>query len=167
LKASSVIYAGPYTEQNEIGLIKPGEKVLIIDGPSCSGKLIWWKVETSNLIGWTIEGDNSQLWLLNTINPKALLNNYDCPDANKIKLFYGAKGIIEYDLVNLRSQPIVPLDWDSNIVAEILKGQKVIVLEGPKCSHDGSWWQVRTGTNKIGWLRELLPDKVLIKNKDY
>jgi len=53
-----VIRSEPYTGA-VIGYAGPGSKVRIIDGPSCAGKTIWWKVNNSNnnLTGWTTEAN--------------------------------------------------------------------------------------------------------------
>jgi eukaryotic-like serine/threonine-protein kinase len=48
------------------GNIDPGEQMDILDGPSCQGGYVWWKIRSlsSGLAGWTAEGDQSNYWLL-------------------------------------------------------------------------------------------------------
>lgn len=56
----------PYSNAPIIGKIYPGEKIEILDGPSCSSNMIWWKVKSleTGLIGWTSEGDTNNYWLV-------------------------------------------------------------------------------------------------------
>lgn len=57
----------PYTDAKIIGRIEPLEKVTILDGPSCSGGYIWWKVNVhkDGNVGWTAEGDtDGSYWLV-------------------------------------------------------------------------------------------------------
>lgn len=59
--------SGPYVTDSIIGYIDPGERVVIIKGPSCSNRWVWWKVEKANgEIGWTSEGDEDNYWLVPT-----------------------------------------------------------------------------------------------------
>lgn len=48
-----------------IGKISPGEKIKILDGPTCNNG-VWWKVQSqkTGLLGWTLEGDNENYWLV-------------------------------------------------------------------------------------------------------
>jgi hypothetical protein len=59
------------TQYAILGLIYPGEPVLIIDGPVCSNEWIWWKVrsERSGITGWTSEGDGQAYWLVPMSSP--------------------------------------------------------------------------------------------------
>jgi serine/threonine protein kinase len=56
----------PDLSSDILGYIQPGEHVKILEGPQCSGKGIWWKVQslTSDLTGWTSEGDEDGYWLV-------------------------------------------------------------------------------------------------------
>jgi len=49
-----------------LGLIAPGEGLVVLEGPACSDGLVWWRVRvaTSGLEGWTAEGDMAGAWLL-------------------------------------------------------------------------------------------------------
>jgi hypothetical protein len=49
-----------------LGSIEPGEEVIILDGPACSGGWTWWKVWAvkDGLTGWTSEGDAKDYWLI-------------------------------------------------------------------------------------------------------
>lgn len=56
----------PYVHSKELGRIGPGERMQIIEGPSCSDVYVWWKVraEKDGLTGWTAEGDLDNYWLV-------------------------------------------------------------------------------------------------------
>jgi serine/threonine protein kinase len=60
------VRSAPSTGGDILGYIQPGEHVKILEGPQCSDKWIWWKVEslTSGLTGWTGEGDENGYWLV-------------------------------------------------------------------------------------------------------
>lgn len=49
-----------------VGLLQPGEKMEILEGPICSGGWIWWRIKSlsSGLVGWTAEGDSAAYWLV-------------------------------------------------------------------------------------------------------
>ena len=88
------------------------------------------------------------------------------PDLSKIKLQVGARAQVTWEFVNLRSYPQVPNDWDANIVVELVKKDRMTIIDGPECSHDGTWWKVRTDSGYEGWIREILPEYRLIKRID-
>lgn len=49
----------------EIGMIPPGETMLVEDGPRCADGYAWWYVHSFNgLEGWTAEGDAENYWLI-------------------------------------------------------------------------------------------------------
>lgn len=56
----------PYIDSEILGFVKPGEEVTIIEGPSCSGGYVWWKVtaKKDGLTGWISEGDADKYWLI-------------------------------------------------------------------------------------------------------
>ncbi len=86
-------------------------------------------------------------------------SSYQCPDLDKVELQIGAWGMVrKYDL-SLRKEPIVPEVWDSNIIRVLHDGERIYVVGGPKCSHDGTWWQIKTESDDVGWSREYLPSK--------
>lgn len=89
--------------------------------------------------------------------------NYSCPDKSKVKLRVGMRAVVSRDDVNLRSSPQVPDVWDANIIIVLRQGDKMTVVGGPRCAHDGTWWKVETDRGYTGWIRELLPSRILIE----
>lgn len=94
------------------------------------------------------------------------LTGYSCPDKSKIKLRVGMRAIVPYYDVNLREEPIVPEVWDANIVVMLRQGDTMLVIGGPKCAHEGTWWEVKTDQGYTGWVRELQPNKILLEPSD-
>jgi uncharacterized protein YraI len=44
---------GPGRNNEQIGVIEPGEMANIIGGPACADEMTWWQVETEQgLFGW-------------------------------------------------------------------------------------------------------------------
>ncbi|MBE7433101.1 MAG: zinc-ribbon domain-containing protein [Anaerolineales bacterium] len=100
------------------------------------------------------------------INLQPIPADYKCPDRNRINLQVGAFAeIVKLD-VNLREQPIVPQVSDANVILVLRKGDKVQVIDGPTCSHDGTWWKVKTESGRVGWAREISKGNVLLTRTD-
>lgn len=101
--------------------------------------------------------------LLDSFNLPVAQNKGPCPDANQVNLFIGARAEVVKTPVNLRSSCEVPKVWGSNIRAELHQGDQMTVVAGPECFSGGSWWWVITDTGVRGCIRELLPNKRLLK----
>ena len=80
-----------------------------------------------------------------------------------MRLSIGANAQVAAAKLNLRSTPRVPSDYAANIIKEIFKDDRLIVIGGPECSHDGTWWQVQTESDETGWVREALADQRLVR----
>jgi len=62
---SNNVRSEPGLKGERIGILKPGETVLIVDGPRCADGFTWWFVRSlAGLEGWTAEGDATGYWLL-------------------------------------------------------------------------------------------------------
>ena len=63
---SNRVRSKPSRKASVVGMIEPGEKMKIVDGPSCADDWVWWKItsEESGLTGWTSEGDYEGYWLV-------------------------------------------------------------------------------------------------------
>lgn len=83
--------------------------------------------------------------------------NYKCPDKDRVELQVGASGKVRKYDVNLRKEPVVPEQWDANVIRVLQDGEKIKVVGGPRCSHDGTWWEVRSESGSTGWVREIQP----------
>jgi hypothetical protein len=62
------VRASAGTTHEILGFIRPGEKIKILDGPTCQSQWVWWKIrsEKTGLTGWTAEGDKEHYWLVPT-----------------------------------------------------------------------------------------------------
>lgn len=89
--------------------------------------------------------------------------NYWCNDLSGVNLQVGDDVRVVYPKVNLRSSPMVPQTWDANIIAQIEEGERVAIIGGPECAHEGTWWQVRTEDGDTGWMREFISDGYLLR----
>jgi hypothetical protein len=62
---SNFIRQSPSLSSESISRIQPGGKMLVLEGPVCSDKSNWWKIQTlsTNIIGWTRENDAGRYFL--------------------------------------------------------------------------------------------------------
>ena len=62
---SNNVRKNPDTGAVIVGTIGPGTVVSILDGPSCGGSFVWWKISAPDgTTGWTAEGDATSDWLM-------------------------------------------------------------------------------------------------------
>jgi hypothetical protein len=56
----------PGINEDVAGSLRPGEVVILLNGPECSNEFIWWYVHVvdSGLLGWTVEGEDQDVWLI-------------------------------------------------------------------------------------------------------
>jgi hypothetical protein len=77
-----------------LGLIQPGENVLVQEGPQCADGYSWWFVRSlDGLEGWTAEGDAAGYWLVDPISAW-----YELPEP------LTSRGLASYDLRELSIQ---------------------------------------------------------------
>jgi hypothetical protein len=61
------VRTGPTTNTDVAGVLQPGEKIQITDGPICADGYWWWKMKSEgqpDLQGWVAGGDGTTDWLL-------------------------------------------------------------------------------------------------------
>ena len=95
--------------------------------------------------------------------------SYRCPDVNDIQIRVGMTAKVIFQEVNLRSSPVVPEVWKSNILVTLIQGDRIKIIGGPVCAHDGTWWEARfrSGTTvTTGWIREMIPGTFYFKQVD-
>jgi uncharacterized protein YraI len=147
----------------------PGEGVFtVIDGPRCTGDGTWWRVDYNGLVGWTIEGNTSGQYFVEPLNLVAAPTAVPvvlptvtptpapviCNPALLPRLRIGEKGrVTPGDPNNVREQP----GQSSRYVGEIPGLGVFTVLEGPRCTGDGSWWRVDYN-GLVGWTIEGIGD---------
>lgn len=83
--------------------------------------------------------------------------SYWCDDLSYVKLKVGDRAKVVWLKVNLRTAPIVPMEYYENSIEKVEEGTPVTIIGGPACAHEGTWWQVRTKKGQTGWMREYLP----------
>lgn len=56
----------PNSSSVVLGFLQVGERMDILEGPTCSDQWIWWRVRSldTGLTGWTAEGDATNYWLV-------------------------------------------------------------------------------------------------------
>jgi hypothetical protein len=135
------VLSGPYQDRNPTGDLSPGDRALIINGPSCSNHQIWWiiSVENSDVSGWFPEGDANSFWLFPASEPV---------EAGTARI----SG--EIDRVNLRRSPGYQSKDDSlDVIVEIPTGETVRLLDGPQLVEGLNWWYVEWNGHE-GWIAE-------------
>jgi hypothetical protein len=81
----------PGLNGKKIGKLKPGETVLIVDGPRCADGYTWWFVRSpTGLEGWTAEGDATGYWLIQPFDA-FFYNTVDQSSTSKVILNGGQK----------------------------------------------------------------------------
>lgn len=138
-----------HPSDNIIGEIQPGEVVEILDGPVCNYGWVIWKVRTTRYeIGWTPETNGKDYWIL------PLATRQFCSNALASRLIIGGIAFVmeESNLPNrVRSGP----NTSATIIDRIQPGEKMLVLDGPKCGEGGNWWFVQSlRTGITGWTME-------------
>jgi hypothetical protein len=88
---------------------------------------------------------------------KPSTQTYLCDDLSYVKLKVGDRAKVVWLKVNLRTAPIVPMEYYENSIAKVEQGTPITIIGGPACAHEGTWWQVRTKKGQTGWMREYLP----------
>lgn len=63
---SNRVRSSPGTGNKVVGTLKPGERIEILEGPSCFNDMVWWRIRSlqNDLTGWTSEGDSDDYWII-------------------------------------------------------------------------------------------------------
>ena len=59
LGAANNVRSEPSTQAALVGRVSGGTAFTVLEGASCSGDFIWWRVESGAIQGWTVEGNAS------------------------------------------------------------------------------------------------------------
>ncbi|MDP1546352.1 MAG: SH3 domain-containing protein [Anaerolineales bacterium] len=97
-----------------------------------------------------------------TSSSQSSSQKYWCDDLSYVKLKVGDRAKVVWPKVNLRTAPIVPQEYYENSIAKLEEGTTLTIIGGPACAHNGTWWQVRTGNGRTGWMRERISSGYLI-----
>lgn len=135
------VLTGPYNDREKAGVISPGDRATIVNGPSCSNKWIWWIIalEKNDVTGWIPEGDSASYWLSladgdSNIDNARISNNI-------------------YRVSLRRSPGYLGKNDQQDVLVEIPRGEIVRLLNGPQTADGLNWWYV--GWNGYeGWIAE-------------
>lgn len=97
---------------------------------------------------------NTKAPILGSTSSQTSAQKYWCDDLSYVKLKVGDRAKVIWEKVNLRTAPIVPLEYYENSISKVEKGTTLAIIGGPACAHNGTWWQVRTQNGLTGWMRE-------------
>ncbi len=93
------------------------------------------------------------LFLTPTPTQGAPLTWQACPGAHPSELHVGDKAMVSLNpplANNVRAQP----ETTSKFLFAIQPGEVVDILEGPGCSNNWVWWQIKTQDGRTGWTAE-------------
>ena len=97
---------------------------------------------------------NTKAPVLGSTSSQTSTQKYWCDDLSYVKLKVGDRAKVIWEKVNLRTAPIVPLEYYENSISKVEKGTTLTIIGGPACAHNGTWWQVRIQSGQTGWMRE-------------
>jgi len=55
--------AAPGGDRAIVGSVQPGQMLILVSEPECSGGQVWWQVDYQRLTGWMFEAQNDVYWL--------------------------------------------------------------------------------------------------------
>ncbi|MGQ9585947.1 MAG: SH3 domain-containing protein [Anaerolineae bacterium] len=132
----------PGTAAELVGRLAPGVVVTILDGPARRNDLVWWKVDDGQgVVGWVAEGEGGSLWL-----EPMMLEPTPPPPA----LAVGSRAEVTTRggaRLSLRREP----GTAGELVARLLPGTEVVIVDGPVERDGYVWWKVDAGEGRVGW----------------
>jgi SH3-like domain-containing protein len=139
------IRSGPGTSFSVITRANNGTRVSILEGPSSSGGLTWWRVRLPDgTEGWAVEVADGVQALV------PVSGGGGTTGGSSTALRVGGRAEVVTDALNVRSSPS-----RSASVAEILaRGAVVEVIEGPRSADGLTWWRIRSASGMDGWAVE-------------
>lgn len=137
----------------DIGRIKVGEKVRILDGPVCVDEFNWYNIETEdNRVGWVAEGHYraKRYWYVTVLDDSFC----DLPP----RFIPGDFATHDSDTRNIVRD--FPTRMSDDKGSRIAFGDTVEVLVGPVCNDFHIWYWVRNESLGIeGWTAEGFDDE--------
>ena len=137
------------TIRNCFGNAADGESMLVIYGPLCTDEWLFWKVVTeSGIAGWAPEGDNQGGFFL-----KPFCTESVCPKTRS-PFFKVGDFALHPDWGSNQKIRVEPT-LDSSQSGTLYKDQVVELIQGPICSDNLVWWNVKVvDTEETGWIAE-------------
>lgn len=153
---------------NSLGAVVPNTAVLVLDGPQCVERELWWWVTVGNgtEYGWAREADGGHL-LMAPANTGPIGGGYGtraipyvpsategsftyCIGAPRSRLWVGMQVQINTGGLPLR----VRTEPGGTEITQIPAGSIITVVGGPECRGPDLWWQVSSGRGEVGWSAE-------------
>ncbi len=121
-------------------------------GPVCANDTNWWYVEGNGEPGWVIEGRPGRYFLEAYVDPATT----DC--SAPLETIQAGGQLQTVTGSRVRAIP----SNNADVVTVVQPGQKLTVLDGPRCADHLNWWLVRApyGTSSTlvdGWIAEGYP----------
>lgn len=80
---------------------------------------------------------------------------YECQDKGRIILRPGSSGRVVIDKIELLKRPAAPGTPGHDVLRSLQVRERILVLDGPQCKDNETWWEVKTESSTIGWIREI------------
>jgi uncharacterized protein YraI len=130
-------------------------EVTVLEGARCVANLNWWRVRVDGLEGWVAEGFPGNYWLSSQQVNFTSVQPSQCGRA--LELTVGSRVVVRSDANNLRSLRAAPTIL-GEVVASLLDGIALDVLDAPVCAEQMWWWRVRVVTTNVeGWIAQGRP----------
>lgn len=159
LQFNARVRQGPNPQSLTQTVAPAGSTIEIIGGPECVEGVLWWVVRVTvlNVLyeGWMAEQGNFNDLFLPQDLPSAEDGTLCGPPLN---LPIGARAFVDYEDGQPKSLRVAP-DADSALLFTLVNNVPLIIEDGPVCSDNLNWWQVRVlaGNPVVGWMAEGSP----------
>lgn len=135
----------PGTAAKLVGRLAKGTVVHILDGPARRNDLVWWKVDNGEgVVGWVAEGNAESRWL-EPLPPE--------PTPTPVVLGAGVRARVTTEgsaRLSLREEP----GTKGKLIARLIAGTEVTIVDGPVQRDGYTWWKVKTGEGQTGWVAQ-------------
>ncbi len=162
--AANRIRALPSTSGEQVGQIPGGAVFDVLEGPTCDGGFLWWRVSYQGTEGWTVEGNASEYFVEPVIPDDSEAPATPTPAAPSAcamepRLQIGREGRTTSSTPSrLRDNPGV----SGQQVGQIDSLDVFTIVDGPVCADGIYWWQVEVD-GATGWTAEGVDGDYLVE----
>jgi hypothetical protein len=175
---SNLIRSGPSrTGTQRLGLLHPGERFEVLDGPVCGDSTNYWLVEKRDgIMGWTGEGGFTDGYdYIYWMAPIGVTNNqppgFDgtssrsnsggaCPNAPPSLFHIGDMAVVDFNSLGALQVTSNP-EGGGEVLIEVQDNATLRIIGGPVCGTSGDRWRwlvEHVGSGTIGWVSEGVVD---------